>query len=147
MQEIINILPFCQRGLYVPKKELRRQLSNPTARAPSASRLLLWAMLGRIPVFIGRTGLSTQTAVSPHQTADFPLQPLGVSCLPDGDRIKSSADDSKTRETKAQCEWGLSMMAPSFLVRPHNNYISSARIAIQSWAMRFRVYLANDVLI
>lgn len=41
MQENNNILPFCQRGLCVLQKELRRQLSNPTARGPSASRLLL----------------------------------------------------------------------------------------------------------
>lgn len=72
-------------------------------------------MLRRIPVFIGLSGLATQTAISPNQTADLPLQPLCVSCLPDGDQMKSSADDNKKHGTKTQCEWGLSMMAPLFL--------------------------------
>lgn len=72
-------------------------------------------MLRTLPVFIGWTGQATQTAISSNQTADLPLQPLCVSCSPDGDQMKSSADDNKKRGTKAQCEWGLSVMVCLFL--------------------------------
>lgn len=88
---------------------------------------------------LGGNSPSTQTAVSPSQTADLPLQTLCVSCLPDGDRMKSSPDDEEKRGTKRRCERGLS-------TRPHTNYIFSARTAIQSPAMCFLVCLAKCAL-
>lgn len=116
MWEKNNIIPFFPLGRFKSSRSKSLgQLSNSAACGPSVSPLLLWLMLGRLPVFIGLTGQATQTAISPNQTADLPLQPLCVSCSPDGDQMKSSADDNKKHGTKAQCEWGLSMMAPLFL--------------------------------
>lgn len=116
-----TFLPFCLMG---------RCLVAQWPSNPPVCWLLLWAACWRIPVFIGgRTGcpLRPQTAISPSQTADLPLQTLCVSCLPDGNRMKSTADDEEKPRTKGRCERGL-------VERPRANYIFPARVAIQSSA-------------
>lgn len=58
--------------------------------------------------------LRRQEAQSKQQT---PLQPLCVSCLPDGDQMKSSADDNKKRRDKGSVWMRPLHNGPSFLTR------------------------------
>lgn len=104
----------------------------------------LWAVLGRNPVFIGRLSQATQTAISPGQTVDLPLQPLCVSCLPDGDQMKSSADDNKKHRDKSAVWRRRLHGGPSFLSRTKNNYNSSLNAATQQNAMCFAIFYANE---
>lgn len=146
-------LPFCPRGSvkYSCRKSRSKNLEDSSVTLqhvdPPVSWLLLWPVLGRNPVFMGLVGLATQTVISPKQTADLPLQPLCVSCLPDGDQMKSSADDNKKRRDNGAVWMRPLNDGPSFLIQPHNNYNSTVHTATQRGAMCFHVYQANESLI
>lgn len=148
-------LPFCPTGRfkYSCRERVERSKSSEDSLAalqhvnPPVSWLCLWPVLGRNPVFIGPTGPATRTALSPRQTADLPLQPLGVSCLPDGDQMKSLADDNKKRGDKGAVWMRPLTDGPSFLIQTHNNYNSSVHTATQRGAMCLHVYQANEGLI
>lgn len=133
--ETRTTLPFFPTGRF--KHSCRKSRSKSSEDSvvalqhvnPSVSWLCLWPVLGRNPVFIGPTGLATQIAISPKQTAALPLQPFGVSCLPDGDQMKSSADDNKKRRDKGAVWMRPLSDGPSFLIQPHNNCNSSVHTA------------------
>lgn len=149
--ETRTTLPYCPRERFKyscrkRNKSLKGCLVTLQHVDPPVSRLFLWPVLGRNPVFIGPIGLATQTAISPNQTADLPLQPLCVSCLPDGDQMKSSADDNKKRGDNGTVWMRPLNDGPSFLIQPHNNYNSSVHPATQRGAMCFSLIKLMKVL-